>query len=192
MAFSFDAAERVRRHDPGKTLARRPDNQLPFVEDASAGGGLLLDTCVYIDQAKGVAPDAVQQLLDIRIVNHSIVAVQELMFSVGILSQADPRTPQAVSSIEEIVRGMPSHRLFTPDPDVLGRAAVYAGILGRTQGYANDNRMKALNDCVLFLQAEKLGLTLLTANVAEFDILLQIRPSGRVLLYRSDPARQGP
>ncbi|GGD99385.1 hypothetical protein GCM10011390_17740 [Aureimonas endophytica] len=85
---------------------------------------------------------------------------------------------------------MPAHRQFTPDSDVMGRAAVYAGILSRTQGYGDDARMKALHDCVLFLQAEKLGLTLLTANAAEFDILLQMRPTGRILLYRPLPAKR--
>jgi len=185
VGFTFSAAERVRKHDPGRTLGRRPDDQLPFLDDeATAGGGLLLDTCCYIDQIKGTAPDVVEQLLDIRIVNHSMVAIQELMFAVGTLRKDDSRTAAAVSSIQQVVEGMPEHRLFTPDSDIMGRAAVYAGILGRTQGYANDDKLKALHDCVLFLQAEKHGLTLLTANVAEFDILLQIRPTGRVLFYQ--------
>jgi len=33
----------------------------------------------------------------------------------------------------------------------------------------------------LFLQAQKLGLTVPTANIAEFDYLLQLVPAGRVL-----------
>jgi phage I-like protein len=37
---------------------------------------------------------------------------------------------------------------------------------------------------VVFLQAQKLGLTVLTANVGDFDPLLQLVPSGRVLFYR--------
>ena len=190
MAFSFDAAERIRRHDPGRKLGRRPDGALPFLGDAAfAGGGLLLDTCCYIDQIKGKAPAIVERLLDIRVVNHSMIAVQELMVAVGALDADDPRSAAAVAAIGRVVRGIPGHRLFAPDADVLGRAAVYAGILARIQGYANDARLKALHDAVLFLQAEKLGLTLLTANAAEFDVLLQIRPAGRVLLYRPVPAR---
>ncbi|MBZ8132068.1 type II toxin-antitoxin system VapC family toxin [Afifella sp. IM 167] len=189
MAFDVDAAERVLRHDPGRTLGRRPDDQLPYLGDAAiAGGPLLLDSCVYIDQMQGTAPDVVERLMDIRIVNHSMVAVQELMFAVGALNDDDPRSPAARAAIERIVRAMPPHRQFAPDSDVLGRAAVYAGMLARRQGYAKDDRMRTLHDCVLFLQAEKLGLTLLSANVAEFDILLQMRPTGRVLLYRSVPS----
>ncbi|ORE97259.1 DNA-binding protein [Aurantimonas sp. 22II-16-19i] len=191
MAFDFGAAERVRRHDPGRTLSRRPDEELPYLGDeAVAGGGILLDTCVYIDQMKGSAPEVVERLVDIRIVNHSMVAIQELMFAIGALRRDDPRSAAAEAAIERLVRAMPAHRQFVPDADVLGRAAVYAGILGRTQGYTRDDRMRALHDCTLFLQAEKLGLALLTANAAEFDILLQIRPTGKVLFYRPVAAKR--
>lgn len=191
VAFDFGLAERVKRHDPGRTLARRPENELPYLGDEPvAGGQLLLDTCVYVDQMKGSTPDAVDRLMDIRIVNHSMVAVGELMFGIGLLREDDPRTAGVKASVERIVRGMPDHRQLVPDADVMGRAAVLAGVLSRMQGYANDNRFKAMNDCVLFVQAEKLGLTLLTANAAEYDILLQVRPQVRVLLYRPIPARR--
>jgi len=79
---------------------------------------------------------------------------------------------------------MPDHRVFTPDTDILGRAALLAGMLCRLQGYSRDARLKALQDCTLFLQAHKLGLTVLTRNIAEFDCLMQLVPGGRVLLYR--------
>jgi hypothetical protein len=36
-----------------------------------------------------------------------------------------------------------------------------------------------LLDCVLLLQAQKSGFSVLTANVADFDILLQLLPAGR-------------
>ena len=37
---------------------------------------------------------------------------------------------------------------------------------------------------MLFLQARKLGLVVLTANVGDYDVLLQLNPAGRVLFYR--------
>lgn len=76
-------------------------------------------------------------------------------------------------------------RAFAPDSDVLGRAALLSGLLSRSQGYAADGRLRALQDCVLFLQAQKLGLSLLRRTIAGFDILLQLIPAGRVLLYRT-------
>ena len=64
-------------------------------------------------------------------------------------------------------------------------AAVYAGVLCRLLRYAKDRRMKALHDCTLFLQARKLGLTLVSANVVDFDLLQQMQPEGRVLFYEA-------
>jgi hypothetical protein len=79
---------------------------------------------------------------------------------------------------------MPAHRIFAPDVDVLGRGALLSGILCRLQGYAKDNKLRALQDCILFLQSLKLGLAVLTANIGDFDILLQLIPAGRVVFYR--------
>ena len=44
--------------------------------------------------------------------------------------------------------------------------------------YEKDRKLRALQDCVLFLQAQKLGLVALTANVGDYDILLQLVPLG--------------
>ncbi len=90
-----------------------------------------------------------------------------------------------ITQVRAQIEAMPDHRVFTPDADVLGRAALLAGMLARLQGYAQDARQKCLHDCVLFLQAQKLGFAVLTANVAEFDLLLQLIPTGRVLFYRT-------
>ena len=184
--FDVAAARRWARLDPRRTLARRPDAALPFASiDELAGQPLLLDTCVYIDQMQGRAPGLVEQLIDTRQVNHSTVAIQELMHTLGVLDPDDPRTAAVVEAVSSQIEAMPEHRLFVPDAEVLGRAALLAGILSRLQGYARDAKLKALQDCVLFLQAQKLGFAVLTANVAEFDLLLQLLPAGRVLFYRA-------
>jgi predicted nucleic acid-binding protein len=184
--FDVAAARRWARLDTRRTLARRPDASLPFSSvDDLAGQPLLLDTCVYIDQMQGRAPGLVEQLIDTRQVNHSTVAIQELMHTVGVLDPDDPRTAGVVEAVSGQIEATPEHRVFAPDAEVLGRAALLAGILSRLQGYARDAKLKALQDCVLFLQAQKLGFAVLTANVAEFDPLLRLVPTGRVLFYRS-------
>jgi predicted nucleic acid-binding protein len=183
--FDFDAAVRWARFDPRRTLTRRADAELPFVSERHlAGQALLLDTCVYIDQVHDRSPDILDRLLSTRQVNHSTVAIQGLMHTVGVLNPDDRRTSAAVAEIRGLIRSMPPYRIFTPDPDVLARAALLAGILCRLQGYAADRKLRALNDCMLLLQAHKLGFALLTANVADFDILQQLLRSQRVLLYR--------
>lgn len=183
--FDFDAARRWARLDPQKTFARRGDNDLPFVDARFVGGqGLLLDTCVYIDQMQDRSPQLLDDLIAQRQVNHSTVAIQELMHTVAVLNPSDPRTAAAIDEIGELIKAMPPHRIFAPDVEVLARGALLSGILCRVQGYVNDGRLRALQDCVLFLQAQKLGLVALTANVSDYDILLQLVPTGRALFYR--------
>lgn len=183
--FSFETLLRWARFDPQRTLSRRPVADLPFIgEQAEAGQELLLDTCVYIDGLQGRAPDVVGEMLKLRHSNHSTVAVQELMHTVGVLDPAHSGTKDVIGQIGIMLGGMPAHRIFTPDVDILGRAALLSGILCRLQGYQKDARLRALQDSVLFLQAQKLGFSVLTANVSDFDYLLQLIPAGRVLLYR--------
>jgi hypothetical protein len=183
--FDFDAARRWARLDPPRTLARRGDDDLPFINAGRIGGqGLLLDTCVYIDQMQDRSPQVLDDLVEQRQVNHSTVAIQELMHTVGVLNPSDARTATAIDEIGKQIKAMPPHRIFAPDVEVLGRAALLSGILCRVQGYEKVGRLRALQDCVLFLQAQKLGLVALTANVSDYDILLQLIPTGRALFYR--------
>jgi hypothetical protein len=183
--FDFEAARRWARFDPQNTLAPRGDEALPFISASLLGGqGLLLDTCVYIDQMQDRSPQVLDDLIAQRQVNHSTVAIQELMHAVGVLSPADARTTGVIAVIGEQIKAMPPHRIFAPDTEVLGRAALLSGILCRLQGYQKDGKLRALQDCVLFLQAQKLGLVVLTANIGDYDILLQLIPAGRALLYR--------
>jgi hypothetical protein len=183
--FDLDAALRWARFDPKRTLARRDDTALPFIDaETRAEGTLLLDTCVYIDTLQGKLPDLAENPVMGGYTNHSTVAVQELMHTIGVLDPAHPGTSGVIAQIGLILRSMPPHRLFTPDAQTLGRAALLAGMLCRLQGYAKDDRLRAQHDCVLFLQAQRLGFTVLTRNVRDFDYLLQMIPAGRVLLYR--------
>jgi hypothetical protein len=183
--FDFEAARRWARFNPQRTLARRRDDELPFIDARQIGGqGLLLDTCVYIDQMHDRSPPVLDDLIAHRQVNHSTVAIQELMHTVGMLNPADARTGGVITEIGTLIKAMPPHRIFAPDIEVLGRAALLSGILCRLQGYEKDGKLRALQDSVLFLQAQKLGLVVLTANVGDYDILLQLVPLGRALFYR--------
>jgi hypothetical protein len=133
--FDFDAARRWARLDRQKTLARRTDAELPFVNaDLIGGQGLLLDTCVYIDQMQDRSPQVLDDLIAQRQVNHSIVAIQELMHTVGVLNPLDARTAGAIAEIGKQIKAMPPHRIFAPDMEVLGRAALLSEILCHIQG----------------------------------------------------------
>ncbi len=106
------------------------------------------------------------------------------MHAVGVLHPSDRRTVSVITAIGKQIKAMPQHRVFVPDSELLGRAALLSGILCRVQGYEKDGKLRALQDCVLFLQAQKLGLVALTANVNDFDIFLQLLPAARALFYR--------
>lgn len=183
--IDFDKAARFARAGTSRTLSRRADSDLPFTGDViEAGASLLLDTTVYIDQLQGWLPASVASLVEIRTVFHTPVAVAELMHAVGRLDPAHPETANVMAQLRVQVTAIPEHRLCVHDTDVQIQAAVLAGVLCRLQGYAKDDRYRALHDAMIFLHARKLGLTVLTRNVRDYDVLLQIVPDGRVLFYR--------
>jgi predicted nucleic acid-binding protein len=57
-------------------------------------------------------------------------------------------------------------------------------MLARLQKYGAADRRRALNDALLFSTARKYGLTVLTRNINDFDLLQQLDPAGRVLFYK--------
>jgi hypothetical protein len=97
------------------------------------------------------SPQVLDDLITQRQVNHSTVAIQELMHTIGALRPSDPRTAGVVAEIGRQIRAMPPYRIFAPDTEVLGRAALLSGILCRLQGYGKDAKLRALQDSVLFL-----------------------------------------
>jgi hypothetical protein len=105
---------------------------------------------VYIDQMQGRTPDLLDVLIATRQANHSSVAVQELMRTVGVLDPRDDCSPAIIDAIRTLVLSMPTHRTFVPDAAVLGRAALLSGMICRLQSYAGDCKLRALRDCVLF------------------------------------------
>jgi predicted nucleic acid-binding protein len=70
-----------------------------------------------------------------------------------------------------------------PDQRVWRDAGILAGLLARLQQYGKAEQRKSLNDALIFLSAAKAGLTVLTRNLSDFDLLLQLAPYGKVLFY---------
>lgn len=146
--FDFDAARRWARFDPENTLARRSDDELPFVSASLiAGQALLLDTCVYIDQMQDRSHQVLDDLIAQRQVNHSTVAIRELMHTVGVLNPPDPRTPPVVDVIGKQIKAMPPHRIFAPDIEVLDEPRCYRG------SSAASRDMKRTASCARFRTA---------------------------------------
>ena len=143
----------------------------------------MLDITVYIDRLQGKISAELRQFLEDGTYEHSCIAFQEMMVSLGSLNPRDPRTKKTIDIVGSMLASVNPERIYVPDVEVSIEGALLAGTLARIQGYGREHRARAVNDCTLFLQSQKLGTTLLTRNYADFDILLQMIPPGRVLFY---------
>lgn len=184
-SFDIAGAKRWLRSFPTGTIIRRPDKELLFFDkNVMASQGILLDTCVYIDQMQGKLPADVEQFLERRHSYHSSVAIQELAHTIGALNPADPRTQGVQKVISDTIESMTEHRTAAADIDILGRAAILNGVICHLQHYSDGQKRKCLQDCTLYLQGLKYGLVILSRNVKDFDMCLQLVPTGRLLFYR--------
>jgi predicted nucleic acid-binding protein len=183
----FDLRRSLRRIKPHRftgSIRRRSKAELPFVQDVpTAGGELLLDTCVYIDVLQESTPAAVDGLLRLRTLNHLAVCVAELTHGFGRLDPRHPGTASVLRAIAETVEAIPPHRLESASAEVVIEAGILAGLIFRLCGLQSGREIAALNDATLYLHAMAKGQTVLTRNVREFDVMNQILPDGRILFY---------
>ena len=184
----FDLQRALRRIKPHRfthPVRRRPAAELPFVPIVPAPGPeLLLDTCVYIDVLQGKTPVEVDALLKLRTVNHLSVCIAELTHGFGRLDPDHGGTGGILQSITRAVAAIPRHRLETARGSVVIEAGILAGLLFRLCGLQSGREIAALNDATIYLHAMVNGLSVLTRNVRDFDIMNQILPDGRVLFYQ--------
>lgn len=186
--LTIDPGVAARRIKPEKRLAQlatRPVAEL-VAAAAIAGTGrarLLLDTCVYIHEAGGKLSVEAQALVDDCISFHSAVCVAELTTGVA---NADPTRSGWAAKRDHyfaLIRTIPEHRLLLADEEVWSEAGLIAGTLARTQDYQRHQRKECLNDALIYLSAAKAGLSVLTSNRGEFDLIQQIAGRGSFVYY---------
>jgi predicted nucleic acid-binding protein len=186
--LGFELERTLRRLKPqrrAKPLVRRPDDEVPLLAaEAGVGPPLLLDTTIYVDVLQGRSPPDVDELLRLRTCQHSAVCLAELTRAFGRLDPNHPGTAAALEVLAVTLGDIPAHRLAAPNVEVWGEAGVLAGLLFRLGGYQRGQERACLNDALIFLQARRLGCVLLSANLRDFDLLDQLLPGGRMLLYR--------
>jgi hypothetical protein len=119
-----------------------------------------------------------------RLCNHSSVCVAELSYAFGRLSPEDPRTAPALKTIGQVLKDIPAHRIQTPDAETWGLAGILSGLLARLAADDPQAQQRRLNDALLYLQGRKFGWPVVTGNIADFDLLNQLVPDGRILVYR--------
>ena len=189
MSSSGAFQQSLRRLKPEKRrkgLKYRDRSQLRFLSSLKPPfPKLLLDTTVYIDALQGRLPDDAEIALRTASLWHSSVTEAELAALAGLLDPAHPETASAIAKAAASIELRPAHRIITPDRDAWREAGILAGLLSRLQHYAKNERRKELNDALIFLTAAMNGCAVLTRNVSEFDLLMQLDPKGQAVFYDS-------
>jgi predicted nucleic acid-binding protein len=177
----------LRRLKPEKrreALAYRDRSQLRFLSNLKPPfPKLLLDTTVYIDALQGRLPDFAEIALRTASLWHSTVTEAELAALAGLLDPARPDRAHAIAQVAASIELRPSHRILTPDRDTWREAGILAGLLARLQRYGKNERRKALNDALIFLSAARNGCVVLTRNLSDFDLLMQLDARGQAVFY---------
>lgn len=101
----------------------------------------------------------------------------------GLLEPSHPDTASVIAEVEASIEQRPAHRILTPDREIWRDGGMLAGLLARLQRYGSIERRKLLNDALIILTAGKHGCTVLTRNVADFDLLAQLDRRGQVVFY---------
>lgn len=186
MSSSSEARRSLRRFKPlmhRPALSYRERSKLSFLATVQEIPPLLLDTTVYIDELQGRLPRDVELALRSTALWHSTVTESELAAVAGLLDPNHPQSGKALDQVFASIERRPAHRMVNPDREVWREAGILAGVLARMQQYGKAERRKALNDALIFLSAAKAGLTVLTRNILDFDLLMQSFPRGRVIFY---------
>ncbi len=170
------------KHSSGLSLRER--SVLPFLSAFRPPfPKLLLDTTVYIDTVQGVQPEEIDLALRSGNLWHSTVTEAELASLSGLLDPKRAETQNVVAQVSSLIEMRPAHRILNPDREIWREAGILAGLLARLQGYGKNDQRRALNDALIFLTAAKHGCVVLTRNLSDFDLLLQLDPRGSALFY---------
>jgi len=167
-------------------LRRRERSELPFIEEIDFVPKLLLDTTVYIDQLGGRMPAKVETIFLVAPLWHSTVTESELSVLTGLLDPRHPDSARVIDRVTASIEGRPAHRIINPDRDIWCEAGILSGIIARLQQYGKADQRRVLNDALIFLSAAKEGLAVLTRNIADYDLLMQIAPHGQAVFYDLD------
>ncbi|MGB6134730.1 MAG: PIN domain-containing protein [Acidobacteriaceae bacterium] len=185
--MSTDPADflgRVQRaiHVPG--LRRRDEAALLFAESIRLPERTVYDTTVYIDVLRGKLSPHVKSEVSRLEPWHCAVVESELAYTCGRLDPGHPGTAHVVEEIVSIVQKWPANRVLTPDRAIWREAAILTGVLARAQGMKDADRGRTMNDALIFLTALGHGCTVLSRNVRDFDLLMQLVPAGKAIFYR--------
>jgi predicted nucleic acid-binding protein len=172
-----------------RTLRYRPRTNLPMDPTVvRSTETLLLDTTVYIDGAKPLGlPPGIVALLASHPVRHSALCIGELAFGYGSLDPGHPATTRNRALIADLLGRVEMTNVVALSAAGWAKAGSLAGALSRMQGFAHDRRRALLIDAALFVTAQEAGLTLVSDNISDMDLLQQVGGEAKLLLYDVGP-----
>ncbi|MGC2298044.1 MAG: hypothetical protein WA476_04520 [Acidobacteriaceae bacterium] len=183
--MSTDLVDTLAKLQPSSTrLQRRPNAALPFCDAALLPEPILYDTTVYIDVLHGKLSDHLKREIARLEPWHCSVAESEMTYLCGRLDPAHSGAGHVVRQIASIVDHWPTNRVLIPDRAIWREAAILTGILSRLQHARDEDRGRTMNDALIFLSALQHGCTVLSRDVRDFDLLMQLVPAGKAVFYR--------
>ena len=144
---------------------------------------LVADTNVYIHEAAGTLPAAAAALLDRALLFHCAVCLGEIAVGVANANPAQRSWSAIRDHYVELFDSIPENRILEPDAQAWIDAGLIAGTLARTQTFQPHQRKECLNDALILLTATRAGISVLTSNRDEFDLIQQIAPEVRFVYY---------
>jgi predicted nucleic acid-binding protein len=147
----------------------------------------LLDTTVYIDALQNRLPWQLSEVLKTADSWHSTVTECEMAVLLGILDPTHPATAQTVDEVTLSLERREYRRTLAPDRETWFEAGVLAGTLA-----CNADQRRALNDALIFVSATRAGLTVLTRNIGDYDLMMQITSQTNVIFYETAVGKKRP
>jgi predicted nucleic acid-binding protein len=186
MAFCFETVLRQTKTARG-ALRLKPsaDHDLTFIDSLpDIGIPILLDTCAILDGLRGKAPAKLRTLVQNGLIHHSSIVLGEVSRPFGVLDPAHQATARNLAPLRAVLNEVRPHRVIEADAEMIAIANIRAGIVARHLALPRESQSKVVNDALIAAQAARYGLTLITANRRDFDLLAQLDPRLRVAFYR--------
>ncbi|HEY1935494.1 MAG TPA: hypothetical protein VGG99_26085 [Acetobacteraceae bacterium] len=181
-----DLAAIRRRYKPDRQLSQlsvRPESELVPVSSATGTTRILLDTTVYLHEVAGRLPNVATGLLDRALRFHSSLCIAEVVIGLSKLHPDSANFVPAWAYFERLFEAVPASRVLHASPATLAEAGAVCGILARVQNFARDQLNVFFNDAVVYLTAARMGVPVLTANRADFDLIQQVVGHGNFIYY---------
>lgn len=169
-----------------KPLRYRKDRDLPFDAAQVAPGELLvLDTCAVIDGLKNTLPLEIGMAIANGVVLASAVVIGELVHGHASLKPSHPMTARNAAAILDAIEAAEAlPTCLAPSPLQWAEANAVVATVGRCNAIPKDARHRLLADALIYVSARDAGARIVTANVADFDLIDRAATGARLLFYR--------